>query len=267
MKHNTRYKEEVVVKTKSPLIRKKKTNELIHSKDNLKSPSTRTSITAVDTPLKQSNISQNGNKTISELKEQIEKHKRILSEKMKENEKIVSEISNKNKALMEIKTLSDNVTKTIVQLEKANNDLRKEIDGLETSIVNKRRALQSQHRVAISREVLENYLLSLMMSMREENNNANYPNPDNMTYEELLELEERMGNVSKGLTEEKIKSLPQEWFKKGKYLEDKCVVCQYEFKDGDKVKVLPCKHCFHPECIDEWLKNQKVCPFCKKEVS
>lgn len=267
MKHNTRYKEEVVVKTKSPLIRKKKTNELIHSKDNLKRPSTRTSITAVDTPLKQSNISQNGNKTISELKEQIEKHKRILSEKMKENEKIVSEISNKNKALMEIKTLSDNVTKKIVQLEKANNDLRKEIDGLETSIVNKRRALQSQHRVAISREVLENYLLSLMMSMREENNNANYPNPDNMTYEELLELEERMGNVSKGLTEEKIKSLPQEWFKKGKYLEDKCVVCQYEFKDGDKVKVLPCKHCFHPECIDEWLKNQKVCPFCKKEVS
>ena len=267
MKHNTRYKEEVVVKTKSPLIRKKKTNELIHSEDNLKSPSTRTSITAVDTPLKQRNISQKGNKTISELKEQIEKHKRILSEKMKENEKIVSEISKKNKALMEIKTLSDNVTKTIVQLEKANNDLRKEIDGLETSIVNKRRALQSQHRVAISREVLENYLLSLMMSMREENNNANYPNPDNMTYEELLELEERMGNVSKGLTEEKIKSLPQEWFKKGKYLEDKCVVCQYEFKDGDKVKVLPCKHCFHPECIDEWLKNQKVCPFCKKEVS
>ena len=214
MKHNTRYKEEVVVKTKTPLIRKKKANDLIHSENSLKRPSTRTSITAVDTPLKQRNISQKGNKAISELKEQIEKHKKILAEKMKENEKIVSEISNKNKELMDIKTLSENVTKTIVELEKANNDLRKEIDGLETSIINKRRALQSQQR-----EVVENYLLSLMMSMREENNNANYPNPDNMTYEELLELEEKMGNVSKGLTEEKIKSLPQEWFKKGKYLE------------------------------------------------
>ena len=222
MKHNTRYKEEIVVKTKSPLIRKKKTNDLIHSENSLKRPSTRTSITAVDTPLKQRNISQKGNKAISELKEQIEKHKKILAEKMKENEKIVSEISNKNKELMDIKTLSENVTKTIVQLETANNDLRKEIDGLETSIINKRRALQSQHREA--REVVENYLRSLMMSMREENNNANYPNPDNMTYEELLELEERMGNVSKGLTEEKIKSLPQEWFKKGKYLEDKCLI-------------------------------------------
>ena len=56
MKHNTRYKEEVVVKTKSPLIRKKKTNDLIHSENSLKRPSTRTSITAVDTPLKQRNI-------------------------------------------------------------------------------------------------------------------------------------------------------------------------------------------------------------------
>ena len=133
MKHNTRYKEEIVVKTKSPLIRKKKTNDLIHSENSLKRPSTRTSITAVDTPLKQRNISQKGNKAISELKEQIEKHKKILAEKMKENEKIVSEISNKNKELMDIKTLSENVTKTIVELEKANNDLRKEIDGLETS--------------------------------------------------------------------------------------------------------------------------------------
>ena len=73
MKHNTRYKEEVVVKTKSPLIRKKKANDLIHSENSLKRPSTRTSITAVDTPLKQRNISQKGNKEISELKEQIEK--------------------------------------------------------------------------------------------------------------------------------------------------------------------------------------------------
>ena len=71
MKHNTRYKEEVVVKTKSPLIRKKKTNDLIHSENSLKRPSTRTSITAVDTPLKQRNISQKGNKAISELKDSV----------------------------------------------------------------------------------------------------------------------------------------------------------------------------------------------------
>lgn len=32
---------------------------------------------------------------------------------------------------------------------------------------------------------------------------------DNMTYEELLELEEKMGSVSKGLTEEQIQKLPK----------------------------------------------------------
>ncbi len=31
-----------------------------------------------------------------------------------------------------------------------------------------------------------------------------YPNPDNMTYEQLLELEEKMGYVNKGLTYDQI---------------------------------------------------------------
>lgn len=31
------------------------------------------------------------------------------------------------------------------------------------------------------------------------------PNPDNMTYEQLLELEEKMGYVNKGLAPEEIK--------------------------------------------------------------
>lgn len=39
-----------------------------------------------------------------------------------------------------------------------------------------------------------------------------YINPDNMSYEELLALQERIGFVSKGLTREKISSFPK--FKK-----------------------------------------------------
>ena len=34
--------------------------------------------------------------------------------------------------------------------------------------------------------------------------NQLYPNPDNMTYEELLALEEQVGNVSKGLSKKEI---------------------------------------------------------------
>ena len=92
-------------------------------------------------------------------------------------------------------------------------------------------------------------------------------NIDNMTYEELLELEEKIGNVSKGLDNVQIKNLPIDLYKKGKYNNDKCIICQYEYKFREKVKLLPCKHIFHPECIDEWLKNEKKCPFCKSDVN
>ena len=40
-----------------------------------------------------------------------------------------------------------------------------------------------------------------------------YVNPDNMTYEEILALQERIGFVSKGLSKEKINALPK--MKKG----------------------------------------------------
>jgi hypothetical protein len=49
-----------------------------------------------------------------------------------------------------------------------------------------------------------------------------YINPDNMTYEELLALQEQIGFVSKGLTRDKINSFPK--FKKQElhnYLERK----------------------------------------------
>ena len=94
------------------------------------------------------------------------------------------------------------------------------------------------------------------------------PNPDNMTYEQLLELEENVGKVSKGLTKKQIKKIPQKRYNKRlfKDCDDKCVICQYEFKDGDIVTKLSCGHLFHAECVDTWLGKNKVCPMCQKEI-
>jgi len=92
-------------------------------------------------------------------------------------------------------------------------------------------------------------------------------NPDQMTYEELLQLEERMGKVSKGLKPEEIKQIPKKVYQKtlGKQ-EELCSICFSEFELGNKIRKLPCSHEYHSKCIKTWLTNEKTCPICKKEV-
>ncbi|CAA3028412.1 E3 ubiquitin ligase BIG BROTHER-like [Olea europaea subsp. europaea] len=95
--------------------------------------------------------------------------------------------------------------------------------------------------------------------------------PDNMTYEELLELGEAVGTQSKGLSEDLIALLPTSKFKRGlfskkKFKGERCVVCQMEYKRGDRQMTLPCKHVYHTDCGSRWLSINKACPICFKEV-
>jgi len=46
-----------------------------------------------------------------------------------------------------------------------------------------------------------------------------------------------------------------------------CCVCQEEFEVGDSLRILPCDHVYHTNCVDQWLlENQRICPQCRKEV-
>ncbi len=43
-----------------------------------------------------------------------------------------------------------------------------------------------------------------------------------------------------------------------------CVICQENFENDDKVRVLQCEHIYHKECIDNWLGNHSYkCPTCR----
>lgn len=95
--------------------------------------------------------------------------------------------------------------------------------------------------------------------------------PDNMTYEELLDLGEAIGTESRGLSQELIDSLPTTRYKSGGFFlrkksGERCVICQMRYKRGDKQINLPCKHVYHTECGSKWLSINKTCPICNVEV-
>lgn len=48
---------------------------------------------------------------------------------------------------------------------------------------------------------------------------------------------------------------------------DACTICLDDFVIGTDIKVLPCRHGFHPDCIDPWLAQKSdLCPVCKASI-
>uniref|UniRef100_A0A2P2JD10 RING-type E3 ubiquitin transferase n=1 Tax=Rhizophora mucronata TaxID=61149 RepID=A0A2P2JD10_RHIMU len=45
-----------------------------------------------------------------------------------------------------------------------------------------------------------------------------------------------------------------------------CVICLEEWELGGVVKKMPCKHRFHPKCIEKWLGMHGSCPVCRYKM-
>ncbi|KAG0539018.1 hypothetical protein BDA96_03G286600 [Sorghum bicolor] len=97
---------------------------------------------------------------------------------------------------------------------------------------------------------------------------------DNMTYEELLELEDKIGYVNTGLREDeitrnlkKVKHPSFSSFRFATEMERKCSICQEEFEANEEMGRLDCGHSYHVYCIKQWLSQKNTCPVCKTAVS
>eukprot|EP00759_Apiculatamorpha_spiralis_P046482 PhF_6_TR42839/c0_g1_i1/m.64875 len=92
---------------------------------------------------------------------------------------------------------------------------------------------------------------------------------DNYSYEQLLELEDRIGKVNTGLKEkEKSSFITLKAFDaKQQGQENVCTICLDEYEEGCTLGILPCNHGFHKDCVDRWVSENNVCPMCKQDVA
>ena len=70
-----------------------------------------------------------------------------------------------------------------------------------------------------------------------------------------------------GLQEEEINSIPVNKYGE---IEDtniiECPICLTEFNNDDFIRQFDCKHIFHKECIDVWLRLKDNCPMCRQAI-
>ncbi|OMO49476.1 Zinc finger, RING-type [Corchorus olitorius] len=99
---------------------------------------------------------------------------------------------------------------------------------------------------------------------------------DHMSYEQLLELGEKIGYVNTGLKEDEISRCLRKI--KGSikndmppdlhvHVDKKCTICQEEYEADEETGKLCCGHSFHIQCIKQWLVQKNTCPVCKTEAS
>lgn len=90
---------------------------------------------------------------------------------------------------------------------------------------------------------------------------------DNMTYEELLALGERIGSVNTGLSNNAMaKCLEERTYCSWNQTEEqrRCVICLEEYKEKEEIGELKgCGHDYHGSCIKKWLSMKNSCPICK----
>mmetsp|Transcript_77060 Transcript_77060/g.152695 ORF Transcript_77060/g.152695 Transcript_77060/m.152695 type:complete len:394 (-) Transcript_77060:47-1228(-) len=50
---------------------------------------------------------------------------------------------------------------------------------------------------------------------------------------------------------------------KASLVQEECSICFETFAEGDRLRLLPCLHKYHADCVERWLVQKHTCPVCK----
>jgi hypothetical protein len=179
------------------------------------------------------------------------------------------------------------------EAEDTEEDLQEQARRAEAESIALARALMAEEAMAASYAMSMDYLnhnrdqfseedlAALQAAMEEdEPEEVEVPLEDEdggMSYELMLRLGDRLGDVKSErwarVAREKINVLPTFQFcpkavcdKDEDDYEVKCLVCQFAYEKDDGLRRLPCSHCFHTECVDQWLMTKDFCPYCRTAI-
>lgn len=124
-----------------------------------------------------------------------------------------------------------------------------------------------------SREDME----ALQAALAEDEGSDEDAEQPDFSYDMMLRLGETIGDVKKERwqleAQSEIDKLPSFQFDpktvEGKDEDDsdvKCLICQSPYEVDESLHRLPCGHCFHGECVTQWLLDNEICPYCRQTI-
>lgn len=117
---------------------------------------------------------------------------------------------------------------------------------------------------------------ALQAALADEHGESDEEEPE-MDYDTMLRIGEAIGDVKEErwalVAQSEIGRLETFKFDPGavKDLDEndsrvKCLVCQFAYEQDEDLRRLPCAHCFHSECVDQWLQTKDKCPYCRQTI-
>ncbi|KAM3138910.1 hypothetical protein pb186bvf_008923 [Paramecium bursaria] len=185
-----------------------------------------------------------------------EKEVNIFLDKLRKQEDYVKKLRNKKKdyknKILQLSNQIQQQNEQIQQLQSSNNDPFASLLEMRQLLVQMR----------IAQQILP--LLQTQQRLRQYQNV--FVDIDNMSYEQILELQNQIGTQNVGIPRIDIRRIPKRTIMISDRITEICTVCQCDLEVGQKYRKLGCRHMYHSKCIRDWLLQHKDCPVCKREV-
>lgn len=101
---------------------------------------------------------------------------------------------------------------------------------------------------------------------------------DDLSYDNMVRLGERIGDVKSErwalIARDQINKLEEYTYRPARNEASeskddstvKCLICQFAYEPNERLRKLPCGHCFHSDCVGSWLLGKNACPYCRQPI-